>query len=151
MPIPEFVEPTGYLPPGRHEATWLELADRLATNTHRRILTAMLLEGLQALREAGCNRVWVNGSYVTDRERPGDVDVLYDAWGVRPKDLHPYFRTETTQTRKDRKETFGGDYLAVYDDELDGALIVHFQTDRADIPKGIIQLSLTTLPPKGQS
>jgi hypothetical protein len=144
--IPDYIEPTGYLPPGRHLATWTELATRFAWNPHRQNLTDKLLEALQMLRSAGCNRVWVNGSYTTDKEQPSDVDVLYDAWGIRPIDLHPWFRTETKANIEDRTKRYGGDYFPIYDDELDGTLINNFQTDRSDTPKGIIELPLTTLP-----
>jgi hypothetical protein len=144
--IPDYIEPTGYLPPGRHQATWDELTNRFTWNPHRQALTAMLLEALQMLRNAGCRTVWVNGSYTTDKDQPGDVDVLYDAWGVRPRNLHPLFRDESKATRADRRKIFGGDYRPIYDNEIDGALLLFFQTDRSDIPKGIIELALTTLP-----
>ena len=149
MPIPEFVEPSGYLPPGRHLATWNEIVDRFSTNPHRTALSRMLFEALRMLSKAGCRQVWINGSYVTDKERPGDVDVLYDAWALRPNELDQLFRSETAATRADRNKIYGGDYFPVYDDELDGALISHFETDRSDIPKGIVQLSLSTLTKDG--
>jgi hypothetical protein len=149
VPIPEFIEPSGYLPPGRYLATWTEIVDRFSTNPHRTALSEMLLEALRMLAKAGCRQVWINGSYVTDKERPGDVDVLYDAWAVRPNELDQLFRSETAAARADRNKIYGGDYFPVYDDELDGALISHFETDRSDIPKGIVQLSLSTLSKDG--
>jgi hypothetical protein len=74
---------------------------------------------------------------------------LYDAWAVRPNELDQLFRSETAAARADRNKIYGGDYFPVYDDELDGALISHFETDRSDIPKGIVQLSLSTLSKDG--
>lgn len=43
--IPPF-QPNGYLPPGIHEATWQQAAERLATNSHRRTLLQGLLLAL---------------------------------------------------------------------------------------------------------
>ena len=84
--LPDFTPATGYLPPGRHPAHWLEVVERFATNAYRRELTAKLMIALQMLRAAGCRQVWINGSYATDSPDPGDVDVAFDAWGVQPGD-----------------------------------------------------------------
>ena len=139
--LPEFVETTGYLPPGRHAATWHEVEDRFATNTHRAVLTSRLLTALVMLRKAGCTNVFLNGSYVTDKDHPGDVDVLYEAQGVQPQLLDPLFRSEDAATRQERAKVYG----AVYD-VGDTGLIAFFQTDRADVPKGIVTISLSSLP-----
>ena len=145
--LEDFVAATGYLPAGVHRCAWAEFGDRfVAPNEHRRGLGALLFAALEALRAAGCRRVWINGSYVTDKALPGDVDVLWDAHGVQPRRLDPVFRAEDDQTCAERRKRFGGDYIAIYDDGPDAVLIRHFQTDRAGIDKGIIVMDLSTLP-----
>ena len=69
MPIPPFDPTTGLLPPGEHNADWAEIRDRLGWNVRRRRLLDGLRECLEVLGEAGCTRVWVNGSFVTARKR----------------------------------------------------------------------------------
>jgi hypothetical protein len=145
MALPSF-EDSGLLPPGEHDATWSEFLGRFATNEHRVALGAKLEEGLRALWKAGARQAWINGSYVTDVERPGDVDVLYDARHVRPKDLDPGFRDPDADARRAQ---FGGDYLAVdADHHLTNApagLFKFFQHTRDGEPKGIVRIDLSTM------
>ena len=142
--LPDYEPTTGYLPPGRHSASWSEVVERFATNAHRTGLLGFLENALQLLRQAGCRQVWLNGSFTTDAAQPHDVDVAWDAYGVRPKDLHPLFRSNTAEIRAERRKTFGGDYVAVYEDNA--SLTRFYETDRSGEPKGIVAINLNTLP-----
>src|SRR5688500_6397551 len=53
-----------------------ELEQKYATNPQRRRLFAALSEKLAELRRHNIIRVWLFGSYVTDKVEPKDVDVL---------------------------------------------------------------------------
>ena len=75
--IPDFDE-LGNLTPGIHVATWDEIVQRFGWTSRRRELLAGLNVALELLREAGCRRVLVNGSFVTDKDEPGDIDVALD-------------------------------------------------------------------------
>jgi hypothetical protein len=79
--IPEF-DAIGNLPAGEHRATWQELRDRYGYTPRRRHLLGGLLHALQLLRAAGCTRAYVDGSFVTAKEEPGDFDACWDAQGV---------------------------------------------------------------------
>jgi hypothetical protein len=37
---------------------------------------------LNDLRDAGCKRVYLNGSFVTSKDEPGDFDACWDPTGV---------------------------------------------------------------------
>jgi hypothetical protein len=67
----------GYLPAGVHQATLEEVAARFGRETE---LRRVQLESLQWLvdvaRGAGALRLIVNGSFVTDRPEPNDVDCV---------------------------------------------------------------------------
>jgi hypothetical protein len=73
--IPAFND--GYLPAGIHQATLEEVAARFGRETE---LRRVQLESLQWLvdvaRRAGALRLIVNGSFVTDRPEPNDVDCV---------------------------------------------------------------------------
>lgn len=144
MPIPDFTA-SGVLPEGEHHASWDEFYDRFAHNADREELAQKLAQAARVLRAAGCTRLWVNGSFVTETPYPNDVDVLYNAREVRPDRLHPTFRDKAL-----RKIVYGGDYLAIDMDHHDPShpegLMKFFQTDRDGQPKGIVVLSLSTLP-----
>ena len=78
------------LPLGIHVATWAELVERFGNNERRREILASLLRALQALKAAGCRRVYVDGSFVTSKEGPGDFDGCWDHEG----DGHPMITNE---------------------------------------------------------
>lgn len=61
-----------------HSATWDELAERFATNALRRSLLAATQSRLFELQDQAVPiyAVWINGSFVTGKERPNDLDAL---------------------------------------------------------------------------
>lgn len=144
--IPGF-ENTGNLPPGVHVAAWDELAERFGWTSRRR----ELLEGLQAalglLREAGCRRAFVNGSFVTDKDEPGDIDVAWDPEGVdvdRLLELEPVFGDFSCR-RAAQKEKFGCEFFpsSFNADFVGNTFLEFFQIDReTEARKGIVALDL---------
>ena len=74
--IPSCDAASGNLPPGIHEATWSEILLRYGSTSHRLRLLAGLQTALDGLRGAGCTRAYLDGSFVTAKENPDDVDAL---------------------------------------------------------------------------
>jgi len=76
MPIPE-LRPDGYLPEGLHFATETEVETLFGrTNVRRQTLMRQLSYFLQLARAAGALRFFINGSFVTAKPEPGDVDAV---------------------------------------------------------------------------
>ncbi len=74
--IPPFNN-AGYLPPGIHLATVDEVAVRFGQDSELRQVQMESLRWLADLaRRAGVSRLVVNGSFVTDRLEPNDVDCV---------------------------------------------------------------------------
>lgn len=74
----ELDDSTGYLKAGVHEATLEELAAAFgAVNFRRRAIMDGLRWVVERLRNYGVETIWVDGSFLTSKERPGDVDVVY--------------------------------------------------------------------------
>lgn len=71
--LPPF-DDAGLLPPGIHKAAWREVVVRFGTTRHRRKLLGGLKRALKTLRAAGCRRVYIDGSFVTAKSKPGDFD-----------------------------------------------------------------------------
>ena len=86
--IPSFDE-HGNLPPGIHPATWDEIVERYATNERREQLMNGLRAAIASLHAAGCSRVCLDGSFVTDKELPGDFDACWEAGSVDPGFVGP--------------------------------------------------------------
>jgi len=59
------------------------------TTQWRRQLLSGLRAALEALRVAGCRRAYVDGSFVTAKEVPGDFDGCWEAEDVDPDALDP--------------------------------------------------------------
>ena len=147
MAIPAYDE-RGNLPPGIHQATWADVASHFGSGPAREALLAGLRRALDVLAAAGCRRVWLDGSFVTDVEAregrpPRDVDVCWDLAGVDvarlsslAPELHP-LRGEPTA----RRQRFGGDYVPVAEPVVLGQ-VEAFQFDRDGEPKGIVLLVL---------
>jgi len=67
----------GYLPPGIHPATLDEIASRFGRDSDLRQVQMESLRWLVDLaRRAGVRRIVVNGSFVTDKLEPNDVDCV---------------------------------------------------------------------------
>ena len=82
--IPAF-DHAGQLPAGVHEAEWAEVVERFGWTKRRRTLLAGLGEALHLLRAAGCNAVYLGGSFVTAKPVPADFDA---AWVTADVDVN---------------------------------------------------------------
>jgi len=144
--IPPFDPVTGRLPPGEHEAPWEEVVERFGWNEHRRGLLDGLADGLSSLAEAGCNRAWLNGSFVTDKELPADFDVCWDPAGVDLDRLDPVL-LDMSYGRAAQKQRFRGEFLPNVTEAASGlAFADFFQNDRETGRKGIVVLRLEGQP-----
>lgn len=141
--IPEF-NAQGLLPEGIHSATWEEVTGRFGGNERRRQLLRGLSEALNLLSVAGCRRVYIDGSFVTSKERPNDIDVCWDISGVDADALDPVF-FEFENGRAAQKARFGAEFFpAQVPEGITGkAFLKFFQVDtETGEPKGIIELFL---------
>lgn len=78
MPIPE-LNHNGLLPRGVHDCTLEEIAGSFAENPHRVRLFRNLVACLeQEIRPAFVHPIFVDGSFVTDKVEPEDVDIVLD-------------------------------------------------------------------------
>ena len=69
----------GELVAGEHEATLDEVETVYGCSSDRRkLLMRGLREATNNLGQAGVKRIWVNGSFVTDKEEPNDIDGCWE-------------------------------------------------------------------------
>lgn len=144
--IPEF-DQRGNLPPGIHHATWTEIMARYATSAHRRELLDGLLSALRSLKGAGCAVAYIDGSFVTAKEHPGDFDACWESRDVILSRLNPELQ-DFSGERSRQKARYGGElFPADWPAQADGTTFLdYFQRDREARPKGIIALDLGDLP-----
>ena len=141
MSIPSFVPDSGLLPPGEHEAGWDEIRARFGWTARRRQLLDGLEDGLAILGEAGCVRVWINGSFVTAKDEPDDFDCVWSPLGVDRaviEELGPEL-LDLSNHRAVQKARFGGEFLPnVIEADSGEQFADFFQSDRDGTPKGIV-------------
>ena len=145
--IPEF-DQRGDLPPGIHDARWDEIVTRYATNTRRMELTGWLLRALRSLRAAGCRTAYLDGSFVTAKEQPGDFDACWESTGVDPAHLDSEL-LDFSDRRAAQKARYGGELFPVEAsaEPAGTTFLDYFQRDRdSGAPKGIIAIALGELP-----
>ncbi len=107
--IPEWLA-NGDLPPGVHFATWREIEDRMSFSPRRRRLVAGFRMACNELRNAGCRLVYLDGSFVTRKVRPGDFDACWDVQNVDDDKLDPVF-WDFSRGRAAQKRRFLGEFF----------------------------------------
>lgn len=142
--IPQLTK-DGYLPPGVHSASWVELQNAFGTTPHRIRLLNGLREAAKSLTAAGCKTLYVDGSFVTSRLVPGDFDACWDAAGVDPGKLDPVL-LDFNNRRAAQKAKYGGElFLASTNANSPPAFrafLDFFQETRDGDAKGIIAIDL---------
>lgn len=114
MPIPPF-DGYGLLPDAVHECSLAEAGERFGVSAPKRTaLWRSVLEAWSAFANAaGFLALYVDGSFVTDRLEPGDVDVLVELrfpWDQLP----PGPRRQIGDALKALEHLMGEDGLHVY-------------------------------------
>ncbi len=143
--LPPFDE-RGNLPPGVYETNWTEFCNRFGFNSHRQNILVGLQMALQLLAQANCQRVYIGGSFVTDKEYPNDFDGCYDDMNIDYDLLDPIFDEELVVQKKDLVENYSpilyfkaACSVPISEETSEGA-VRFLQTDRDGNPKGIIAL-----------
>ena len=133
----------GNLPVGKHDITWDEFCNYFGYTEHRRKLIDGLKKGLLILKNYDCKIVYIDGSFVTDKERPNDFDACWE-YNINMDVFldhfllnYPEFFEENSSQMKDKY--YGEFYQA-------SAVLNVFQKDKkTNEPKGIIRLKLAEL------
>jgi len=143
--IPNF-KSNGLLPDGIHWATLTEIKERLCFSEKRTELVAGLEKAILSLKKAGCETIYLDGSFSSSKEIPGDIDVCWELGNV---DLDFLFVIEPvlfdfTLKRKAQKDKFGCEFFLTDDFAAppDKTFIEFFQQDRDGSAKGIIGLKI---------
>jgi hypothetical protein len=144
--IPQFTG-EGLLPSGVHETDLEELKEKMGWSRKRRELLEGLEEALELMVSSGVVRVYLDGSFVTDKDRPNDIDGCYDlAEDVTAEHLGrlaPIF-PPNPEGRADAKRRFGVDLFPAAATELGSGqpFLRFFQTDREGRGRGVLSVEL---------
>lgn len=141
--LPAFDPDSGRLPPGEHVASWDEVVERFGWTERRRRLLDGLAEAIDLLASAGCRTLWLNGSFVTAKDEPGDFDACWDTDGVDLDVLDPVLM-DLSDRRSAQKARFGGELFPNVTETQSGLSFAEFfQNERDTSRKGIVVIRLT--------
>jgi hypothetical protein len=130
--IPPF-DDRGYLPPGIYETDEVEFNKRFGFNSYRQQLLTGLKSALISLKQAGCDRVYIGGSFITDKAEPGDIDGCFEGLYIDESVIDPIFINSDLDAQKMKygvELVFGSNRAGF------------FQTDRYGNSVGIVVINL---------
>ena len=145
MPIPNF-DKNGNLPEGIHSATWQEVQEALAFNEHRQELLRGLKRSSESVKLARSRRLFLGGSFVTNKEFPGDFDACWEDENVdfvRLQEIDPVL-LDFNDGRSAQKAKYGGELFpasSIADNISNESFLEFFQQKNGE-PKGIIAINL---------
>ena len=132
--IPDFDE-RGYLPAGVHLASLDEIEARFGRQSEvRRAQMESLRWLVELAKKAGVQRLIINGSFVTERLEPNDVDCVLLTG--------PDFPRDRTAEREIRSGLPFLEIDLVGQEDFDYMVNTVFATDRQRIPKGVVEVIL---------
>jgi len=136
--------PWPVLPPGVHDTDLGEIEAVFGNTPHRRKLFDGLRRAATALAQAGCTVLYVDGSFVTGKDHPGDFDACWDHRGMDFKRLDPVLLTFDNKRAAQKQKYFGEVFWAFGPGAPDGINFLElFQNDKdSGRPKGILRVSL---------
>jgi len=142
MGIPNLNE-YGELPAGEHPTTLEQIKNIFGQHSdQRQKLMRGLLEAVKNLKAAGVRKVWIDGSFVTSKEEPNDID---GCWEYNTSvDLQKIDSVFLMRSRALMKEKYGVEFFP--SSILEGASGLpfprFFQINREGEAKGILVVSL---------
>lgn len=143
-----FEPESGYLPDGLHRMTLAQVTDAFTWTPRRKWLGLGLIRAAAALRLAGCRTMILDGSFVTAKDDPGDYDAAFDPVGVDGDLLDPVLLRHS-DGRRAMKAKYLGDvfpWSATACSKTGSTFLDFFRTDRAGLPKGVVEIRLDLEP-----
>lgn len=94
------------------------------------------------LPESGVQQVWINGSFVTAKEAPNDVDWCWSLIRVEEKGLDPVL-LDFSQGREAMKEKYGVDFFPNVIESVSREVFYRFFQQNRDLePMGILLVEI---------
>ena len=135
--MPPFTE-SGYLPPGIWAMSWVDFWERYGYNSRRANLLSGLMFALKLLVRSNCQTIYIGGSFITNKERPNDIDGCFDGMGIDIGMLDPVFQDIDEQHAR-----FGCELRMDFMSAFQGFL----QKNRDGEPIGIVEIDLSSFDP----
>lgn len=138
--------PYKVLEQGVHKLSLDQFEVIFAYNDVRKSQFSGLIRALKNLKDAGCKRVFVDGSYVTKKITPGDFDVCVDYNNVDFTKLDSVFSNFENKRAAQKSKFLGEFFPHISKADASGTIFLEFfQKEKyTNKPKGIIEICLDT-------
>jgi hypothetical protein len=103
---------------------------------------------LSNLKAAGCKRIYLNSSFVSEKKNPVDYDLCWESENVDVGLLDPLFAEVRylLPPRQEQKDKYSGEIIiTIPNHPLFDHLSYFQQDDRTGDSKGIVAINLSTL------
>lgn len=144
IPIPAFVNKN--LPPGIHPTTWEEFKAKYGINYKRKLQLEGLEKAIEEFKNAGGTKIFIDGSFVSEKKNPGDYDALYDLDEIDADKIDERLTDASVPGRAAQKRYYQGEFFPMYaiaTSPVGTRYIDFFQKDKkTKQPKGIIRIDL---------
>lgn len=136
---------SGNLPEGIYYASLGEVISSFGYNPKR----AWLIDGLRLLvtnlKKANCSLIFIDGSFVTSKEVPGDYDLCWSILDIDEDKLDPVLLDFSVEGREKMEQKYRGDvFPAELPEGSSGKVFLEFfQTDKnTGNKKGIVAIKI---------
>jgi hypothetical protein len=136
------------LPPGIHWMSWEDFYNEFSFSPKRKILLIGLENAINELKKCGCDTIYIDGSFVTNKLEPNDFDACWegDVFTVvnNMMAIEPIF-LDFSNCRKNQKDKYKGEILPAmsYADSKGTTYLDFFQQIKYSIDrKGIVAIKL---------
>ncbi len=112
------------------------------------MLFANLLKVIDLLKKFHCKAIYVDGSYVTSKELPNDIDVCWEDEDENGEDIYDHAELMAPilfASKEEQQQKYNMDILPAHFKSIKGKtfFINYFQLDKeTDLPKGIIKIKI---------
>lgn len=122
-----------------------EFKEAFGYNAHRNRLIEAVFDLLKALKKYGTISVYIAGSFVTNKEKPGDLDLCWDITGLHYKECKKDYPEFFNEAGIERLRLATGIHIACIFDSYSTDILDWFQFDRNGKKRGWVKISLFNL------
>ena len=132
----------GNLPPGIYDVTWEEFEKKFGHNHYRTRILRGIRRAIINLKYSGCRKIYLDGSFITNKYKPNDFDGCWESTNVDITLLDPILQ-DFDNGRKTQKAKYHGEFFPSSMHTKMGTFLEFFQRDKeTGNPKGIICINL---------
>lgn len=133
------------LAPGLHWIGMRDFRDAFVCNYHRTWRFEGFVKACIELRQAGCSRVYVGGSFITSKEFPSDYDACWDPAGVSATMLDELLY-DAAQRNEQIKKYRGEWFISKQGNGPESAMYEYLSKDKdTGIERGMVGIKLNSI------